>query len=79
MAKQPKPLTDGQIRSMLLEMNGTVTKFALTVHVMQSLLVLKGLLTESEISETIEKVRREGKDLLALIAASHPKPPGGIQ
>jgi len=59
--EKDSPLTDEQIRSMLLDLTKAVTELDLDAKVLEKLLLEKGYLTESEISATLRQLTYKAK------------------
>jgi hypothetical protein len=74
---RPPPLTNVQIRSMLKDLNGTVTSLVLSMAVVHDLLLRKNDATLSEINAASVKVRAEAKDALATIQKAQRRSPNG--
>jgi len=74
---KPPPLTNLQIRSMLKDLNGTVTNLVLSMAVVHDLLVSKKYVTTFEINAASEKIRTEAKDALAKIHKAQRRGPNG--
>ena len=76
----PQTLSDRSIRAALLHLTQSVMSYGARLRVLEVVLLEKGLVTESEMLEAKARVYREGQDEIAKIAAaSHLRPPGGIQ
>jgi hypothetical protein len=63
MAKEKlPPLTDEQIRIAITELNNTVMRYGATTAALETLLLQKKLVTESEVQAATDKIYREGKE-----------------
>ena len=74
------PLTDEQIRAVIAELYGLISKVGLNLAAFQKLLLSKHYLTESEISAALTEVEAEAKAVSSKIAdALRRGPSGGVQ